>query len=323
MLNEKALIYAEVNNGQVHSVFYELLTKTKTLTQGEVACVVLGTNLDAAISELTEAGVDKVYVLDNAKLEIYNPDLYAAAIEKVVSLYKPEIFFFGATSIGEELAPTMGLKLNTGVAAHCMDVRLNEDGSLAQLVPAFGGKVVGEIFTPNTTPKIISAKPGIFSSEKFESKNYVVEAIDASVIDIKTAITPLEVQCNTQVGVDIEKADFVACAGYGLPNKADWDNLETLSGMLSGATGYTRPVIEFGFVDGETNMIGTSGKSIKPKVYLGVGISGSTHHVCGMQNSGVIIAVNQDPKAEIFNSCDYKVVGDADRIITALVEELR
>lgn len=322
MLKEKVLIFAEVSSTQVTPVFFELLAKARSLTEGEVACVALGHNIGPRIEQLKASGVDTVYALDHQRLEIYNPEYFSAALVAVCKMYQPGILFFGATSIGEELAPTLGIKLNTGVAAHCMDVHLTEDGRLAQLVPAFGGKVVGEIFTPNTLPKIISIKPGVLPFTGMQPKECEVKFIDTSVLEFPSAITPSGVVCNIPGGKEIDKADFVACTGYGIPSSTTWEKVQRLTEKLDGAAGYTRPVIDFGFVNGETNMVGTSGKSIRPKLYLGLGISGSTHHVCGMKDSGVIIAVNTDPNAEIFNVCDYKIIGDGEQILDAILEEL-
>lgn len=322
MLKDKAMIFAEIHNGETASVFQELLSKAQELTTGEIACVALGSGIGPALSALEKSGVDRIYALDDPRLSVYHPDYFSAALMDAVRRFDPRILMIGATSMGEELAPTLGIRLDTGVAAHCMDVVLTEDDRLAQLVPAFGGKVIGEIFTPAHNPKIISIKSGILQAKALEAKTCVTEKLDASILDFSSPISVQSVSCDVPGGKLIEKADFVACSGYGMPSRESWDKMNALSERLDGACGYTRPVIEFGFVDGERNMVGTSGKSIRPKVYLGLGISGSTHHVCGMKDAGVIIAVNTDPAAEIFQVCDYKIVGDGEKILDALLEEL-
>lgn len=322
MLKDKALIFAEIHNGETASVFGELLAKARDLTTGEIACVALGSGIGPALEALKDTGVDKIYALDDPRLAVYHPEYFSAALMEAVGHFAPQILMIGATAMGEELAPTLGIRLNTGVAAHCMDVVLTEDDRLAQLVPAFGGKVIGEIFTPAHNPKIISIKSGILPAKALEARPCAIEALDPSVLDFSSPIAVRGVSCDVPGGKQIEKADFVACSGYGLPSRESWDKMNALTERLDGACGYTRPVIEFGFVDGERNMVGTSGKSIRPKVYLGLGISGSTHHVCGMKDAGVIIAVNTDPDAEIFQVCDYKVVGDGEKILDALLAEL-
>lgn len=319
------LIYAELNDSNVNPVFFELLTKAKELITDEkskISCLLLGCNTGAPLEELKSSGIDEIYLLEDERLTIYNIDYYCAGISSAVSKIDPDIILFGATSIGEELAPTMGLRLKTGVAAHCMDVKMNDDGKLAQLVPAFGGKVVGEIFTPNSKPQIISIKPGILSSiPQQANKNCEITILDASILeDVSSNIEPVKIMLEPSQGIGIEKADFIVCAGYGIAKSDIKEELDELAKLLNGAVGYTRPAIDAGMAHNESNMIGTSGKSVRPKVYLGLGVSGSTHHVCGMKESDIIVSVNTDPNSEIFNISDYKAVGDGTSVVKELIK---
>jgi electron transfer flavoprotein alpha subunit len=322
MIIKKILIFVETAEGQINPVCYELLTKTQQLFSGEeirTAFAVFGSGLAEHLLDLKQAGVDEIFALDDARLKVFNIDYYCAALSAAVKAYEPELLLIGATMLGEELAPTMGLKLNTGVAAHCMDIRKGTNGELAHLVPAFGGKVIGEIYIPNTKPQISSIKPGIFKAEQMASRNAVISNLDLKVLDqTKTGIYVLHVHKKATSGMPLDKAEVVVCGGYGIGDKENWTNMEQLSDYLNGAVGCTRPAVDCGFATDEGNMIGTSGKSIRPKVYLGFGISGATHHLCGIKDSGLIITVNSDDNAEIFKSSDYYAVGDAGEIINKL-----
>lgn len=318
----KILIFAEVNDSKLNSVYYELLSKAKTLVSGseaKTAAVLLGSEIDSVTDELKTSGVDEIFVIDDERLKLFNIDYYTALITDAVSAFKPDVVLVGATSIGEEIAPTMGLKLKTGVAAHCLDISIDENGELVQVVPAFGGKVVGEIYTPNTSPKIVSIKPGILSVTEFKKYEGTVTKLDVSSINnTNSKIQALGLSLDINEEMDIDKSDFVICAGYGISSCEVQDDLKTISKNLNGAIGYTRPAIDSGMAPNENNMIGTSGKSVKPKVYLGVGVSGSTHHICGIKDSEIIIGINNDEKSELFNLCDYKVVADGEKVIKEL-----
>ena len=323
----KIMIYAEISNNKVSGSYYELLSKAKELLSDDdskIACFIAGSNISPLIKEVSTSGADEVYSIDDKRLDLFNIDFLAASLLDAVNCFNPDVILISATSIGEELAPTMGLKLKTGVAAHCLDVSINEEGELVQVVPAFGGKVVGEIYTPNTNPKIVSIKPGLLSIEEIAKKQAMVTIIAPSILDgVSSRIEALEIALDTSEEVPIDKSDFVICAGYGISSCDIAEDLKTISSSLNGAIGFTRPAIDAGMASNENNMIGTSGKSVKPKVYLGVGVSGSTHHICGIKDSEIIIGVNRDDKSELFNMCDYKAVADGEIIIKELAELIR
>ncbi len=322
-------VYAECNKNGINPVFYELLTKAEELRKDlkedyKLCGIIMGKNISNLVDEMKASGVDEVFFSEDDKLEVFNVDYYSAVLKQFIEDYQPEILLIGATALGEELAPTMGLQVNTGVAAHCTDLRINEEGELVQVVPAFGGKVLGEIFTPHTLPKIASVKPGIFTEERLEKKDAVAIEIDKTQLNAKQSrLKVLDVYYKAPQGIPMDKADVVVCGGFGMGSKENWNLLDELAVLLNGAVGCTRPAIDEGWVPDEENMIGTSGRSIRPKVYIGAGISGATHHLCGMKDSGVIISINKDESAEIFNTSDYKIVGDASKVLKAIIEEIK
>ena len=258
----------------------------------------------------------------------------AEILEKVIADEKPDILLMGATALGEDVAPTLGIRLGTGVAAHCVDIRVNEEGRIGYFVPAFGGKVIGEIFIPDAKPgkpAIATVKPGMFDdcelpSGAADSAAGLCRIIDGDAMAEETpagggfrltSITPRKTS-----GSDIAKAPAIVCGGFGIGSKENWEKLMQIAEKLGGAAGCTRPVVDMGWGPDEYAMIDTSGRTVKPKVYVGFGISGAAHHVCGIQDANVIISINSDEEAEVFKVSDYCGVFDAGEVIDEILKQL-
>jgi electron transfer flavoprotein alpha subunit len=327
MENRRILIYAEPAGGKVGASYYELLAKTRELfPSGDVriAAVIAGCEIGGSAEELSESGADTVYVMDSERLAIFNIDYHTEAVVQAVKAFDPDILLTPASGAGEELAPTLGIRLRTGVAAHCVDLKVAEDGQFVQMVPSFGGKVIGEILTPHTRPQIASIKPGMFPDVRQAKKECRIEMLDASALDrLRSKITAKEIVQKEMEGMPLEKAQVIICGGYGTGNAENWKQIEKLAGLLGGAAGCTRPVADQGWVDGEERMIGTSGKTVRPKVYIGTGISGAAHHVCGMKDAGVVISINTDKDAEMFGASDYIAVADGAEVIRELCDLIK
>ena len=318
-------IFAEQNDGLVHSAYFELLSKAKELyPQGAVTAVVFGSETGRAVEALRSSGADAVLSATHERLGAYHPDYWAKALAKLAGDKRPDILLISATAIGSELAPTVAAKLDTGLAAHCADLCVDESGELVTIIPAFGGKLLGEILIPGRYPAMATVKPGVFSRKELPAAESVaVTDADVSFLDdCPSKITLLGAQEDEADGGSIEHADVVVCAGLGIASQENWDKASELAKRLKGALGYTRPAVDMGYVDSESAMIGTSGKLIRPKLYIGFGVSGATHHVCGMKDAKTIISINRDEKAAIFNVSDYKLVGDSGKILDALLEGL-
>ncbi len=326
-MSKEIWVFAETLDGAPLPVYKELLCKATELADamGEtsVCSVVLGDDTADAVKTLTAMGSDTIYAVDHEKLKQYDSGNYACALEHLIRTYAPEMVLVGATAIGSELAPTVAARLKTGLAAHCVDVRL--DGERVNcMVPAFGGRVISEIYIPDTKPMMASVRPGILNAWELPGKTDVrVVHADAGFLDAYVpheelvSFTP-----NVTTGKKLEEAEAVVCAGRGVSNAA-WEHLQELAECLDAGIGYTRSFADTGLVPDETNMIGTSGKSVKPKVFLGFGISGAAHHVCGMNKSGLVITVNRDKNAKMYQFSDYGAVGDADKVLCALLKKLK
>ncbi|HHZ16571.1 MAG TPA: electron transfer flavoprotein subunit alpha/FixB family protein [Peptococcaceae bacterium] len=323
-------VVAEQVAGRINSVSYELLNKAQQLKNQlqkpePVVAVILGKGAEG-LEQLSNYGAEEIITVFAEELEIYQNDLYVAVLQALIEEKKPSIVLIGATAIGQDLAPMLGARLKTGVAAHCVDVRINENNQMVAVVPAFGGKVLGDILCPNTSPQMATLKPGVLGKPvPLEKPAAVVTAFDPSAVlqEDQGRIKALEIVREEQTGVPLEEAEVIVAGGWGIGSRENWDLVEELARLLGGAVGCTRPVVDEQWVQSEQQMIGTSGKSVRPKVYLAFGISGATHHLCGMKDSGLVISVNKDATAPIFEASDVRIVGDARTILTALIKRIK
>lgn len=319
-------IFAEQTGGVLHPAYFELLGKARSIYPDAVlTAVLLSDGSGDALEALKASGANTVLHAKHETLAAYQPEQYALALAALARQYAPDAIFAAATPVGSELAPTVAAKLETGLAAHCTDLCAGEDGSLITLIPAFGGKLLGEILIPEKRPAMATVKPGVFPvSELPAVQDVAVIEADASFLDgFSGRITLLGVEEESSEQGKLEDAELVICAGLGIATQENWDKLNELSALIQGVVGYTRPVVDMGYVDHERALIGTSGKTIHPKVYLGFGVSGATHHVCGMKDSGLVISVNTDEKAAIFDVSDYKLIGDSGAVLDELLRLLK
>ncbi|MGI6145330.1 MAG: electron transfer flavoprotein subunit alpha/FixB family protein [Clostridia bacterium] len=324
-------VIAEQIEGTINSVSFELLGKAKQLKEQlkssePVTAVLLGSDIQGLADELGQYGAEEVIVIEHEKLAIFENDTYAAVLNDLIQERKPEIVLMGATAIGQDLAPMLGGILKTGVAAHCVDVNINEEGKFVAVVPAFGGKVLGDIFCPDHRPQMATLKPGILG-EPVLDKNAVfkVTAYNAeeSLKKVTGRVKAVGIYKNEIQGIPLEKAEVVVVGGWGIGSKENWSYIEELATLLGGAVGCTRPAVDENWAEGEHQMIGTSGKSVRPKVYIGAAVSGSTHHLCGMKDSGLVISINTDENAPIFDSSDVCIVADAAKFLPKLIERIK
>ncbi|TEB15266.1 Acryloyl-CoA reductase electron transfer subunit beta [Pelotomaculum sp. FP] len=321
-------IIVEQNGSMLAEVTLELLGKARELAAlgggSHVWAVLLGNNTGILAGELIVHGADKVIFIDDPRLELYQNDTYGLVLTELVKKHRPEIVLFSASYCGSELSATVAAKLETGLAAHCVDLNINDRGELVQVVPAFGGMVLGDIFCPIERPQMASVKPGMFSKpDRDTTRTGEVIKETASILDgYESPLKAVRVVQEQPAGLPLEKAATVVAGGWGV-GQDTWPYLNQLAGALSGAVGCTRPALDEGWGEGEHVMIGTSGKTVRPQVYIGFGVSGSTHHIAGMKDSKVIININKDPEAPIFQVSDYGVVADAKELLPLLLKKIR
>lgn len=326
-MKKELWIFAEQQDGVIASSYYEILAKAVKIYEdvADKPCftaVYFGSD-EAGVDQLRSSGAEKVIACTHEQLAQYNPAHYTAALTELAQRYQPEILLIAASAIGGEVAPSVALKLHTGLAAHCSDLRLSPEGDLGMIVPAFGGKLLGEIRVPKTRPVMASIKPGVFDKAvlnpvKAEIVRTTVSCLDTK--DDKIKLVNRSVHVAEQVPVD--KAEVVVCAGLGAATSGNLEKVKTFAAKLGAPVGYTRPLVDLGYFPDESAMVGTSGKAIKPKLYIGFGISGAAHHACGIKDSGLIININNDADADCFQISDYKVASDCGSILDTLLKQM-
>ena len=317
-------VYAESTDRALHEVSLEILSKGREIAdkiEGSLSAVLVGRGLTDLGKELIDFGADQVHLLEPQDSNFYPDREMVEVLVKFVKEYDPDIFLLGATSIGTELAPKLAAKLKTGLSAHCIDLDINKEGHLLQIVPAFGGGVLATIVCPDQRPQMATISPGVMRVRKRESPNGKILRREIPLKG-EPRIKVLETLREEPMEMPLEKAEVVIAGGWGLGGKEYWQMLEELAALLRGAVGATRPPVDEGWAR-EYQMIGQSGKTVRPKLYMGFGISGMMHHMVGIQDSDFIIAVNSDPEADIFKMCDLGVVGDLKEILPSLTKEIR
>jgi electron transfer flavoprotein alpha subunit len=325
MEQDQMWVFIEQRAGVLHEVGFELLGKARELAGAagtKVAAVLLGDQVAGLADSLIAYGADTVLLAEHAGLEPYHLLPYTAVLARACRDYLPSVFLLGATAMGMELAPRVAARLNTGLSAHCIDLRLDDDGNLLQMVPGWGGGVVAAIKCPEHRPQMATVMPGVI--KKPEPAPRSGEVIRLAVADDLDDAGPrvLEVHREPPKGRPLETAEVLVAGGWGMGGPEGWQLLEELVELLGGAVGATRPPVDEGWAR-EDQMIGQSGKTVRPRLYIGVGISGMSHHLVGMDESEMVVAINSDPKAPIFEVADIVMVGDYRQILPPILAEIR
>ncbi len=319
-------VFVEQEEGCVAEVSFELLTAARQLASKrgnpEVVALLLGYGVKGLARDLLSYGADRVLSADHPSLEKYLTLPYTRVIGRLISERKPDIFLLPATSMGADLAARVAIRVHTGLSAHCTDLDINAGGELMQVVPAFGGKVMATILCPKHRPQMATIRPGVYRRGELRKGQGGVEEVSAEIRTEDLRQKVVEVHWEKKAAQSIEEAEVVVAGGAGIGNSEDWKWVERLAQVLHAAVGGTRPPLDEGWIE-EGQMIGQSGKTIRPKLYIGVGISGVIQHVVGLQDAEVIIAINNDPQAAIFQSADLGAVTDFRKVVPLLVEELQ
>lgn len=320
-------VYAEQRNGKLLDSGPELLGETRKIADKrgqELAAVVMGSNIAGLADELAAYGADKVYVVDAPILENYLCEAYAPILEDMINQYKPEVFVIGGSSIGMDLAPRVAAKVNTGVAAHAVGLDVDDNGCLKAFVPSFGGSIMASITCAVKRPQMATIPPGFLKKpEKKAGRKAEVVKVDVRInpADLRTKV--IEVKTVESTAKPLEAAETVIAGGYGIGSKENWKILKELAAVTNGSIGATRPACDEGWAVQDQEMIGQSGKTVHPNLYIGVGISGVIHHLIGIQDSKRIVAINRDADAPIMKAADYAIVADYRDVLPALIAEFK
>ncbi|MGL6198843.1 MAG: electron transfer flavoprotein subunit alpha/FixB family protein [Lachnospiraceae bacterium] len=320
-------VYAEQRQGTISPVVFELLGEGKKIareTESELCAFLIGSDMDALAKELIEHGAQKVYVAESSLLELYTTDGYTQVLADAINLYKPEIVLYGATHIGRDLAPRVAARVNTGLTADCTKLEVDpEDKKLKQTRPAFGGNLMATIICPDNRPQMSTVRPGVMEKAKKDPDNageVIKVDLQLKVEDIRTKV--IEIVKHKKEMVSLTDAEFIISGGKGLGGPEGFEMLKELAVVLDGTVGASRAAVDAGWID-HMNQVGQTGTTVKPKVYFACGISGAIQHQAGMADSDIIVAINKNSMAPIFEIADFGIVGDVNEVVPMLTETLR
>jgi len=323
---ESVWMFAEQRHAKLMGSSLEILgggRKIADKLNTMLAAVLFGYGVENLAKELIAYGADKIYVADNSLLSVYQSEAYSTILADLIRQSNPEILLLSATAIGRDLAPTVAAKVKTGLTADCVELDVNEQRQLLQIVPAFGGNVMATIICPKHKPQMATVRPGVMKSlDRDESRHGEITKVSTSIRKEDMKIRIVEVVTEKPRVLPIEGADVVVAGGWGVGSTENWKLIEELAEVLGGAVGATRPAVDEKWAL-EDQMIGVGGKTVRPKLYIGAGISGALQHTVGIQDSKVIVAINKDPNAPIFKGADFGIIGDLCEIIPCLVNEIK
>ena len=330
-------VFAQQVDNELSSIAFELLGEAGRLAKPlntEVTAVLLGSNVGNLVDQLAEYGADKVIVVDDPELETYRTEPYAHALAEVINKYKPEIMLVGATAIGRDLGPTVSARVATGLTADCTLLEIGDfplvaipgkeqkHNQLLMTRPAFGGNTIATSACPDNRPQMATVRAGVM--QKAEPK----PGAKAEVIEFNPGFTPnnkyveiMDVVKEVAETVNIMDAKILVSGGRGVGEEG-FGMLKELAEVLGGEVSCSRAVVDNGWQPRDIQ-VGQTGKTVRPNVYFAIGISGAIQHVAGMEESDIIVAINKDETAPIFDVADYGIVGDLNKIVPALTEKLR
>ena len=331
-------VFAQQVDNEVSGIALELIGKGKDLAKDldtDVTAVLIGSDVKGLVDVLAEYGADKVIVVDDPELKEYRTEPYAHALASVINEFKPDIMLVGATAIGRDLGPRVSARVHTGLTADCTQLDIGDFPMVAipgkeqkhnQLLmtrPAFGGNTIATIACPDFRPQMATVRPGVM--QKAER----VPGAKAEVIEFNPGFTPdnkyveiLEVVKAVSDVADIMDAKILVSGGRGVGSPENFKLLEDLAEALGGTVSCSRAVVDSGWKPRDLQ-VGQTGKTVRPQVYFAIGISGAIQHVAGMEESDIIVAINKDENAPIFDVADYGIVGDLNKIVPALTEQIK
>jgi electron transfer flavoprotein alpha subunit len=319
-------VFVEQTGCQPAQVSWELLGAGMELARSrgvELCSVVIGDRVENLCRESFAYGASKAYVMENPVFHYYRTEPYYKAICYLVNKYKPEIMLIGATGLGRDLAGAVATQLGTGLTADCTGLAIDERGFLLQTRPAFGGNIMATILTERTRPQMATVRPHVMplpAKDTSHPGEIVRESFPLSEEDLLAKV--LQVIDESREGADISGAEVIVSGGRGMQNKENFRILQELAVELGGVVGCSRGAVEAGWMPPECQ-VGQTGKTVRPKIYFACGISGAIQHLVGMQQSDIIIAINRDPHAPIFEAATYGIVGDALQIVPAITRRIR
>ncbi len=329
------IVYCEFDDGKVADVSLELLTKGKVLATQlgvKLEALIVGDKLDGVESQVFPYGVDTVYKVADSRLYPYTSNPHAAVLINLFKEIEPQICLMGATCIGRDLGPRVSSSLHSGLTADCTSLEIGDhkdpktgkeyQNLLYQIRPAFGGNIVATIVNPDCRPQMATVREGVMKKEVFDV-NYKGEIVNldakkyVSDADFVVEIIDRHIEKSK---VNIKNSPIIVAGGYGVGSKENFDMLFDLANVLGGEVGASRAAVDAGFVSEHERQIGQTGVTVRPKLYIACGISGQIQHIAGMQESSIVISINNDPNAPINTIADYVITGNVEDIVPKLIK---
>jgi len=326
------LVFAEQDGGRVAEVSLELLSKGRELAAAlgqHLAAVLLGHRIADQPRQLIRLGCDLVYTADDPRLATYTTLPYARVVSETIERAKPQVVLFGASPAGRDLAPRVASRLRTGLTADCTNLQIGDytdpvrgteyKSLLYQIRPAFGGNIIATIVTPNHRPQMATVREGVMRMPQPDpSRTGEVVPVRVALDDEAEVVTILE-RVKAERTVNLKGAKVVVSGGAGVGSAEGFELVRELARTLGGEVGASRAAVDAGYI-GRDHQVGQTGTTVRPKLYIAAGISGSVQHRAGMSEAGKIIAINTDPDAPIFSFAHYAIVGDLFEVIPKMIE---
>ena len=326
-MSKNVFVIAEQRDGELQKVSTELIGKARELADDlgqEVYAILLGENVKAKADVLIHHGADKVIVVDHPLLKEYVTEPYAKSIYTIVQRYEPEIVLFGATSIGRDLAPRLAARIHTGLTADCTGLAIDEETRLLRMTrPAFGGNLMATIVCQDFRPQMATVRPGVMTPmENDNNRKGEVIMEDVGLTDADMNVKIIEVAKEEKKKLDITEARILVSGGRGLGGPEGFDLLAELAEAMEGEISSSRASVDAGWIE-KARQVGQTGKTVRPDIYFALGISGAIQHLAGMEESGLIIAINKSDSAPIFDVADLGIVGDLNKVLPKLIEQYK
>ena len=331
-------VFAQQVDNKLNGIALELVGKGKDLAKDlgtEVTAVLIGSDVMSLTKELAEYGADRIIVVDDPELKEYRTEPYAHALAEVIKKYKPEIMLVGATAIGRDLGPRVSARIHTGLTADCTQLEIGDfpinpipgreqlHNQLLMTRPAFGGNTIATIACPNFRPQMATVRPGVMQkAERVEGAQAVIEEFNPGFVPNNKYVEILDIVKAVSDVEDIMDAKILVSGGRGVGRAENFKLLDDLAEALGGTVSCSRAVVDAGWKSKDLQ-VGQTGKTVRPHVYFAIGISGAIQHLAGMEESDIIIAINKDETAPIFDVADYGIVGDLNKILPALTEKIK
>ena len=331
-------VFAQQVDNEISGIAFELIGKGKDLAKDlgtEVTAVLVGSDVKGLADELAEYGADKVIVVDDPELKEYRTEPYTHALASVINEFKPEIFLIGATAIGRDLGPRVCARIHTGLTADCTQLEIGDfpinpmpgkeqkHNQLLMTRPAFGGNIMATLMCPRTKPQMATVRPGVMKRiDKDETRKGELIKFDVDFTEADMNVEILEVVKSDKKSVDLTEAKLIVSGGRGIGGPQGFDMIRDVADALGAEVGSSRACVDAGWIE-KDRQVGQTGKTVRPDLYMACGISGAIQHVAGMEGSELVISINKNDTAPIFEVSDLGIVGDVKQILPKLADAIR